>query len=75
MSDNRQETFEYSSFVPVKGGAGSILLPLPCLVRSDNEQTRLKPPFDDWLLELLCWSCTIDVGSALGGRLTGVENP
>ena len=47
LSPILQETLEYSSFVPVKGGAGSILLPLPCFVRSDNEQTRLKPPFDD----------------------------
>lgn len=59
----------------VSGGAGSILLPLPCFVRSDSEHTRRRPPFE--AVELLCLSFTpVELrGSALGGLLTGVANP
>ena len=65
-----------SLLIPAKGGAGSIRLPLPCFVRSDKEHTRLKPLLlGDWSGFLLYWSWFMDDGSALGGRLTGVENP
>ena len=61
--------------LPVRGGAGSILLPLFCFVRSDNEHTRRSPPLPAAELFSLLILSEGASGSALGGLLTGVANP